>query len=125
MKHLKLFESFHSSRKINPGEIVTILHDNYLKLLPEDFTKISSKIKDRYSKWNFKNDYSFISEGLPDGLIYNYGDWEYISIRFLRDEWFLVEIRNKRKISAWECDQLEGLYELLDEIYSKYPGIEL
>lgn len=117
MNHLKLFESFHSNRKINPGEIVTILHDNYLKLLPEDFTNISSKIQERYPKWNFKNDYSFISEGLPDGLIYTYGDWRHISITFLRDEWFLVEIRNKRRSSAWECDQLEGLYELLDEMY--------
>jgi hypothetical protein len=113
MKHLKLFESTgYQNRQITVEEWTEDERENI------DFdSKEISKI-DRY----------FSAKGIPTRTIRNHvitADLKklLISIQKVEDEWFLVEIVHKKltRIERYECDQIGGLFEILDKYLSDFP----
>jgi hypothetical protein len=121
MKHLKLFESTgYQNRQITVEEWTEDERENI------DFdSKEISKI-DRY----------FSDKGIPiqqqGGAHRTLGTFSIItadlkklliSIQKVEDEWFLVEIVHKKltRIERYECDQIGGLFEILDKYLSDFP----
>lgn len=119
MKHLKLFESTgYQNRQITVEEWTEDERENI------DFdSKEISKI-DRY----------FSAKGIPTRTIRNHATTGLglikadlkkllISIQKVEDEWFLVEIVHKKltRIERYECDQIGGLFEILDKYLSDFP----
>jgi hypothetical protein len=113
MKHLKLFESTgYQNRQITVDEWTEDEREN----IDFDLKEIS-KI-DRY----------FSIKGIPTRTIRNSiitADLKklLISIQKVEDEWFLVEIVHKKltRIERYECDQIGGLFEILDKYLSDFP----
>jgi hypothetical protein len=119
MKRIKLFESFDKSeyfQNLNSDEMDwdTI----YFDFLTE---------KDLNVIWDLasQKDCQFEIQEQPRTNKPNYRveihlDDIHVSIRALRDEWFLVEVINSmefpRHTVFYKCDQLEGLLECLKEI---------
>lgn len=88
--------------------------------------KYRNQIIDRYPKWNFEDEWSFISDEEPDSLTCRYdmnGESNLICVVGLPDEWYTIELRHSDKRSYYKCDSIDGVWELLDEEYQRFKSI--
>jgi len=118
MKHLKLFvESLeYDNREISEEE----WESSYNELVPftdEEKEKISRFIGMKGSKSTFKNNYCYsrINKGRGKHTIF--------FIYAHHDEWFVVEVHdvdppNNDVIKHYLCDQLGGLFEIMNQYIS-------
>lgn len=125
MKRIKLFESFENNyyyQRLDSSEMNwdTIYFDSFTE---KDIRIIYDLVsKTRASDINWDN---FEVQNQPRTNKPNYRvdisvDDTHISIRALKDEWFLAEMVNSsefpRKTTFYKCDQLDGLLEFLKDI---------